>query len=188
MSHHSSATSEELSVEGASALLRSLALLKQVTAPYNQIALFHQQAIDCPKLPAIDSLKLPSPLLLSASKDTQSTRVQRAGRKTPERFRHGEHPNKASEETNPEKKSKQRKRPSSEALESTRAHAVLGSQEAEPKKEAKASRYVILNRDVDYNKKMRARVFAILWSIESPDVNFLYMLKDLEVQMCFRQR
>jgi len=42
MSHHSSATSEELSVEGASARLRSLALLKQVTAPYNQIALFHQ--------------------------------------------------------------------------------------------------------------------------------------------------
>jgi len=74
MSHHSIATREELSVEGATAsvpLLTSLALLKQLMAPFNQkIALFHQRAIDCPKLQTIDCLKFPSPLLPSVSKDT----------------------------------------------------------------------------------------------------------------------
>jgi hypothetical protein len=85
------------------------------------------------------------------------------------------------EETKPEKKGEQRKRPSSEALESPRAHAALGSQETKPKKKAKASKYVIVNRDDDYTRRMRARVFAIPWCIESPDACFGYMLKDLEV-------
>jgi hypothetical protein len=85
------------------------------------------------------------------------------------------------EQTKPEKKDKQRKRSWSEALESPRAHAALGSQETKPKKEAQASKYVIVNRDDDYSRRMRARVFAILWCIESPDACFVYMLQDLQV-------
>ena len=92
-------------------------------------------------------------------------------------------------DTKPEKEGKQRKRPSSETLSPPRAHAALGSQEATPKKKAKASSRVKVNRsnrDVDYDRKMRARVFSICWGIESPEDNFGYMLQDLQV--CFIER
>ena len=192
MPHHPSATSEELSVEGPSApptTLHSHALGKQQVALFKQeIALLLQQA-NASSHGTLGKRALNKPSRFQEATPEKAI-IKKGILDEPKAWNRGKSSKRAStgEETKPEKKGEQRKRPKSEALESPRAHAALGSQETKPKKKAKASKHVIVNRDDDYSRRMRSRVFAMPWCIESPEEGFGYMLKDLEVQMCFMQR